>query len=157
MKLLFKQRLFSWLDSYDIYNEYGETAFTVEGKLAWGHKLEVLDPSGRHLGTVKEEVLTFLPRFALYLGEEYIGQIKKELTFFKPRFTLDCRDWQVSCDWLEWDYQVTDGQGLTVMTASKELFHWTDTYVMDIERDEDALLCLMIVLAIDAAKCSGGD
>ena len=157
MKLLFKQRLFSWLDSYDIYNEYGETAFTVEGKLAWGHKLEVLDPSGRHLGTVKEEVLTFLPRFALYLGEEYIGQIKKELTFFKPRFTLDCRDWQVSGDWLEWDYQVTDGQGPTVMTASKELFHWTDTYVMDIERDEDALLCLMIVLAIDAAKCSGGD
>lgn len=157
MKLLFKQRLFSWLDSYDIYNEYGETAFTVEGKLAWGHKLEVLDPSGRHLGTVKEEVLTFLPRFALYLGEEYIGQIKKELTFFNPRFTLDCRDWQVSGDWLEWDYQVTDGQGRTVMTASKELFHWTDTYVMDIERDEDALLCLMIVLAIDAAKCSGGD
>ncbi|MFQ8996891.1 LURP-one-related/scramblase family protein [Allofournierella massiliensis] len=157
MKLLFKQRLFSWLDSYDIYNEYGETAFTVEGKLAWGHKLEVLDPSGRHLGTVKEEVLTFLPRFALYLGEEYIGQIKKELTFFRPRFTLDCRDWQVSGDWLEWDYQVTDGQGHTVMTASKELFHWTDTYVMDIERDEDALLCLMIVLAIDAAKCSGGD
>lgn len=157
MKLLFKQRLFSWLDSYDIYNEYGETAFTVEGKLAWGHKLEVLDPSGRHLGTVKEEVLTFLPRFALYLGEEYIGQIKKELTFFKPSFTLDCRDWQVSGDWLEWDYQVTDGQGHTVMTASKELFHWTDTYVMDIERDEDALLCLMIVLAIDAAKCSGGD
>ena len=84
MKLLFKQRLFSWLDSYDIYNEYGETAFTVEGKLAWGHKLEVLDPSGRHLGTVKEEVLTFLPRFALYLGEEYIGQIKKELTFSSP-------------------------------------------------------------------------
>ena len=157
MKLLFKQRLFSWLDSYDIYNEYGETAFTVEGKLAWGHKLEVLDPSGRHLGTVKEEVLTFLPRFALYLGEEYIGQIKKEFTFFKPSFTLDCRDWQVSGDWLEWDYQVTDGQGHTVMTASKELFHWTDTYVMDIERDEDALLCLMIVLAIDAAKCSGGD
>ena len=157
MKLLFKQRLFSWLDSYDIYNEYGETAFTVEGKLAWGHKLEVLDPSGRHLGTVKEEVLTFLPRFALYLGEEYIGQIKKEFTFFKPSFTLDCRDWQVSGDWLEWDYQVTDGQGHTVMTASKELFNWTDTYVMDIARDEDALLCLMIVLAIDAAKCSGGD
>ena len=157
MKLLFKQRLFSWLDSYDIYNEHGETSFTVEGKLAWGHKLEILDPVGRHLGTVKEEVLTFLPRFALYLGEEYIGQIKKEFTFFKPSFTLDCRDWQVSGDWLEWDYQVTDSQGRTVMTASKELFNWTDTYVMDIARDEDALLCLMIVLAIDAAKCSGGN
>ena len=36
-------------------------------------------------------------------------------------------------------------------------FHWTDTYVLDIARPEDALLCLMIVLAIDAAKCSAGN
>ena len=31
---------------------------------------------------VKEEVLTFLPRFDLYVGENCIGQIKKEFTFF---------------------------------------------------------------------------
>jgi len=42
------------------------------------------------------------------------------------------------------------------MTASKEFLRFTDTYVLDIVREEDALLCLMIVLAIDAAKCSGG-
>ena len=29
MKLLFKQRFFSWLDSYDIYDEAGNTVFTV--------------------------------------------------------------------------------------------------------------------------------
>ena len=34
MKLLFKQRFFSWFDSYDIYNEAGETVYTVEGKLS---------------------------------------------------------------------------------------------------------------------------
>ena len=27
MKLLFKQRLFSWFDSYDIYDEAGNTAY----------------------------------------------------------------------------------------------------------------------------------
>ena len=32
--------------------------------------------------------------------------------------------------------------------------HWTDTYVIDVERPEDALLALMVVLAIDAEKCS---
>ena len=37
MRLLFKQRFFSWFDSYDIYDEDGNTVFTVEGKLAWGH------------------------------------------------------------------------------------------------------------------------
>ena len=43
MKLLFKQRFFSWFDSYDIYDERGNTVFTVEGKLGWGHVLHVLD------------------------------------------------------------------------------------------------------------------
>lgn len=37
MQLYFKQRLFSWFDSYDIYNAAdGSVAFTVEGQLAWG-------------------------------------------------------------------------------------------------------------------------
>ena len=36
MKLLFKQRMFSWFDSYDIYDEDGNTFFTVEGKLPGG-------------------------------------------------------------------------------------------------------------------------
>ena len=36
MKLLFKQRFFSWFDSYDIYDEGGRGVFTVEGKLGWG-------------------------------------------------------------------------------------------------------------------------
>ena len=29
MKLLFKQRFFSWLDSYDIYDEMGNTVFPI--------------------------------------------------------------------------------------------------------------------------------
>ena len=157
MKLLFRQRFFSWFDSYDIYEEAGRTVYTVEGKLSWGHRLEIYGPAGDHLGTVKEEVLTFLPRFALYIGEEYLGCIRKEFTFFRPRFQLDCSGWQVEGNFLEWDYTVVDRAGGLVMQASKELFHWTDTYTLDIVRPEDALLCLMIVLAIDAAKCSAGN
>ena len=36
MRLYFKQRMFSWFDSYDIYDESGRPVFTVEGKLSWG-------------------------------------------------------------------------------------------------------------------------
>ena len=41
-----------------------------------------------------------------------------------------------------------------VAVISKELFHMTDTYVLDIVNPEDALYVLMFVLAIDAEKCS---
>jgi len=156
MRLLFKQRLFSWFDSYDIYDENGNTVFVVQGKLAWGHRLEIYDANGDHVGTVKEEIFTFLPRFALYVGDRHIGNIRKEFTFLRPSFTLDCNGWSVTGDIFQWDYEVLNQNGNKVIHASKQLFNWTDTYIIDVASQEDVLLSLMIVLAIDAAKCSGG-
>ena len=49
---------------------------------------------------------------------------------------------------------VRDAQGGLVATISKELFHWTDTYVLDVQDPSNALYVLMIALAIDAAQCS---
>lgn len=154
MKLLFKQRFFSWFDSYDIYDGLGNTVFTVEGKLSWGHCLHILDAHGRHIGTVKERLFTFLPKFELYVNDQYVGEICKEFTFFKPQFTLNCNGWQVDGDFFEWDYEVRDAAGEQIAIVSKELFRWTDTYQMHIYNPEHALYVLMIVLAIDAVKCS---
>ena len=153
MKLLFRQRFFSWFDSYDIYDESGSTVFTVEGRLGWGHVLHILDRSGRHIATVKEKVLTLLPRFELYRGDDCIGCITKELTLFKPSFSVDFNGWSVKGSFWEWDYAVLDARGGTVAVISKELLNWTDTYSIDVAREEDALYVLMLVLAIDAEKC----
>lgn len=156
VKLLFKQRFFSWFDSYDIYNENGDTVYVVKGQLSWGHRLQIYDAFGNPVGRVQERVLTMLPKFEMYVGERLVGEIKKEFTFFRPKFSLDCNGWTVEGNFWEWDYTVYDG-AREVMTISKELFNWTDTYSMDIRRPEDALFCLMIVLSIDAVKCSQGD
>ena len=154
MRLYFRQRFFSWFDSYDIYDETGAVAYTVEGKLAWGHCLHILDSEGYHIATVRERVLTLLPQFELYLGEEYVGCIRKDFTLFRPSFTIDCNGWQVEGSLMEWDYTIVDSMCFDVARISKELLHWTDTYVIDVGQPEDALCALMVVLAIDAEKCS---
>ena len=46
------------------------------------------------------------------------------------------------------------GKEKCVADVSKQLFNWTDTYVIDVRNPEDALCALMLVLAIDAEKCS---
>jgi len=157
MKLLFKQRFFSWFDSYDIYNEAGQTVYTVKGQLALGHCLKIYDARGVEIGTVQERILTFLPKFEMYIGDRYIGCIRKEFTFFRPKFTVDCSGWQVDGNWFEWDYEILDGSGRIVASVSKELLNWTDTYVIDVENPQNALSVLMLVLAIDAEKCSRRD
>ena len=157
MKLLFKQRFFSWFDSYDIYNEAGQTVYTVRGQLSWGHCLKIYDAQGREIGTVKERILTFLPKFEMYLGDRYVGCISKEFTFFLPKYNIDCNGWHVDGDLFEWDYQIMNSSGRPVANITKELLNWTDTYVIDVHNPQDALCALMLVLAIDAEKCSRRD
>ncbi|MBQ8848957.1 MAG: LURP-one-related family protein [Clostridia bacterium] len=154
MRLLFKQRFFSWFDSYDIYNESGETVYVVKGELSWGHLLRIYDANGQELGMIKEKILTWFPKFEMYLNDRYVGSINKEFSFFKPKFNIDCKGWQVDGDWFEWDYSILDGNGHSVASVSKELWNWTDTYVIDIHDQNDAIYALMLVLAIDAEKCS---
>ena len=154
MKLLFKQRFFSWFDSYDIYDESGNTVYTVKGQLSWGHCLKIYDSLGTEIGTVKERVLTFLPKFEIYLGNDYVGCISKEFSFFTPKFDIDFNGWHVDGELFEWDYRIMDPSGECIATISKELFNWTDTYVIDVSDPKDALCALMLVLAIDAEKCS---
>ena len=90
----------------------------------------------------------------MYMNDACIGYIEKEFSFFRPKFHLSCNDWTIHGNFMEWEYDViSESQGI-IMQASKELFHVTDTYVLDIRQQGHTLLCLMIVLAIDAAKCS---
>ena len=73
---------------------------------------------------------------------------------FTPRYDIDFNGWHVEGSIMEWDYSITDEDGNLVATVDKEILHMTDTYVLDIEKPEDALHVLMFVLAIDAEKCS---
>ena len=116
--------------------------------------MKIYDARGYAVGTVRERVLTFLPKFEMYLGDRYMGCVRKRFSFFRPVFDLDCNGWQVEGDWFEWDYDIRSARGARVATISKQLFRWSDTYVIDVADPNHALCALMVVLAIDAEKCS---
>ena len=56
--------------------------------------------------------------------------------------------------WTEQLFSITGAAGEQVAVISKEIYHMTDTYVLDIVNPVNALRVLMFVLAIDAEKCS---
>lgn len=154
MQMLFKQRVFSWFDSYDVYDAQGNTLFTIKGELAWGHCMRIYDAAGNELGMVKEKILSLLPRFEIHDCNGYLGCVKKEFSLVKPQFTLDFNSWWVEGDLFEWNYRIHNGQGRIAAAVSKQLFHLTDTYVIDVADPQDALVALMLVVAMDAEKCS---
>ena len=156
MKLLFKQKLFSWLDQYYIYDENENVRYEVRGELAWGHMLRIYDRLGYEVGCVKERLFTFLPKFEIFVNDEYQGCISKEFALCEQKYNIDFNGWDVYGDWLEWDYEIRDIFDKQVATVTKEPFKLADTYVLDIADEKDALNVLMLVLAIDAEKASRG-
>ena len=106
---------------------------------------------------IKERILTFLPKFEVYRGGQYLGCIKKEMSILRPKYNIEYNGWHIEGSFLEWNYQITDRRGGMVAAVSKELFHLTDQYVIDVVNPQDGLTALMFVLAIDAEKCSRND
>ena len=50
---------------------------------------------------------------------------------------------------------MTDKRGEAAARITKEPLHWGDTYVIDYQDPADELMTLLLVIAIDAANCSG--
>lgn len=155
MQLLIRQRVFSWTDSYDVYDPEGQPRYMVRAELlALGHQIHVYDKrTGREVGSIHQRLLTLLPQFEIVMDGQVRGTVRKAFSLFAPRYTVDFLGWDVEGDFLGWDYRVRRGSE-RVMTISKELLHWSDTYTLTFENPADELPGLLLVLAIDAANCS---
>lgn len=154
MKLLIKQRVFSWTDSYDIYDENGEKKYFVRAEFfSFGHQLHVYDIYGNEIGMVRQRLMTLLPVFEIDINGRTLGSIQKKFSFFKPKYEIDFNGWRVEGDFLGWDYDVYAGCS-SIIHISRELFQWGDTYVIDIADSQDELMGMMLVIAIDAANCT---
>ena len=158
MKLLIKQRIFTWGDNYYVYGEGGQPRYSVESDLfTLGHQIRVFDQaSGRELGSIHQKLLTLLPVFEIVMDGRLQGTVRKEFSLFRPSYHVDYHDWQITGDIFGWDYRVMQGDR-EIMSISKEFFNWSDTYVLTYDNPAHEMPGLLLVLAIDAANCSHND
>ena len=157
MRLLIKQRVFSWTDTYDVYDENGSVKYFVKAEfLTLGHRLHVYDESRNEVGVVRQKLMTLLPAFEIETDGVVRGRIEKQFTLFRPKYEVDFNGWRAEGDFLGWDYDVYSGCS-AVIHISRQLFRWGDTYVIDILNPEDELMGLLLVIAIDAANCTNGN
>lgn len=157
MRLLIKQRVFSWTDTYDVYDENGSVKYFVKAEfLTLGHRLHVYDESRNEVGVIRQKLMTLLPAFEIETGGVVRGRIEKQFTLFRPKYEVNFNGWRAEGDFLGWDYDVYSGCS-AVIHISRQLFRWGDTYVIDILNPEDELMGLLLVIAIDAANCTNGN
>ncbi len=158
MELLIKQRVFSWTDSYDVYDQSGRAKYFVKAQfLSLGHQIHIYSKAtGERLGSVKERLFTLLPTFDIVIGDRTVGTIRRKFTLFTKDYEVDFRNWDVEGDFLGWDYQVVQGSR-RIMSISKQWLTWGDTYVLRYSDSANEFPGLLLVIAIDAANCSHND
>lgn len=94
MKLLIKQRVFSWGDKYDIYDEQGNVKYFVKGEIfSFGHQLHVYDMYDNEIGSVHEKIFSFPKKFEIVMNGATRGIITKQFTFFFQKYDVDFNGW----------------------------------------------------------------
>ena len=157
-RLLIKQKVFSWTDTYDVYDEAGNPKYYVKADFfSIGHRIRIYDKAtGSELGIIQEKVLRIFKEFEISINGISQGIIKKQFSMFVPKYNIDYKGWRLEGDFMQWNYTIYEGNRL-VVNIDKQLFQWGDTYVLDIVDPVDELPALMVAIAMDAAKCSEND
>lgn len=155
MQLLIKQRIFSWTDTYDVYDSDMNSKYFVKGDFfSLGHRIRIFDKNtGEELGNVAQRLLALLPTFDIIIDGQIVGTVRRKFTVFTEDYQVDYRNWDVAGNFLGWNYRVTEGSR-DVMTIAKEWLAWGDTYTLSYDNPADELPGLLLVVAIDAANCT---
>ena len=112
-------------------------------------KLRLYDLQGHELAYIEQQLLTFLPKYLIYRGEEEFAEVVKEFSFFHPEYSVNGPGWQVHGDFFDHDYEVVDGERV-IASVSKEWFTLGDAYEILFGAGVDEIAALSVVLVIDA-------
>lgn len=151
MKLFIKQKVLSFKDKFTVKNEAGADKYNVEGKLiSVGKKLRVTDSTGNEVAYIEQKVMSLKPKYKVYQNDKVVAEIVKEFTLLKPKYSILGPDWKIEGNFWGHEYQITQ-QGKPIVSISKALLSWGDSYLLDIQDTADEVLALSCVIAIDCA------
>lgn len=154
MKLYIKQKVFSWVDRFTVKDEAGQDKYFIEGEFfSFGKKLHVNDMSGAESAFIQQKVLTFLPRYFVFIDGQEVAEIVKEFTFLHPKYSIEGLGWDITGSFWAHDYEIVQNNR-PIVTIHKEWMTWGDCYELNIADPRDELLALSVVLAIDSVMAS---
>lgn len=154
VKLLIKQRVFSWTDTYDIYDENGLPKYYVRADFfTLGHRLHIYSTqTGAEIGMIQERVFAWLGKADISVGGRMTGTLSRRWSWFRPKYSIDYNGWNIEGDFMGWDYSIVSPDGM-IAKISKELMHWGDTYSILVKDNHNELDVLIMALSIDMLNC----
>ena len=150
-KLYIKQKVFSFGDKYNIYNESGQPVFSVQGEVfTFGAKIHIYDATGTEIFFIQQKLFRFLPEYHIYSGNTLSAIIKKEFSFFTPKLSIQSEfgDYTFVGNLFGMDFSILRNN-ISVGELHKVWLSWGDSYELIINNDNDIPLFCALSIAID--------
>ena len=150
MRYTIKQKVISLKETFHVTDEEGAELYEVSGKMiSIGHKLTIRDMEGNEVAYIHQKVLSLTPKYFIEIAGQDEMELRSHITLLRPHYTLETPegDWDIRGDFIGHEYEMKrDGEAVAAVT--QKYLTWGDTYVLDVENENDALaaLCTMIVI-----------
>lgn len=156
MRYLIREKLFHLGKDSTIMNEAGQPVLEVDGKvLSLHNRLIMRDMYGNEVANIHRRLIALHPTYEITRGGQELAEIRKRLISpFVDRFIIDIpgpNDLEITGSIFEHEFTIKCG-GQVVATASKRWFSLRETYGVDIAPDQDDVLILASVLALELAE-----
>jgi len=135
----------SLLPRFDITDEAGNVAFEARGH--FGAQISLHDPSGQQLATVSKHM--FSEVHDVFLGAQKVAEVR-HTGFFGDRYQVDTAygTFDARGRLLGGDFELTRG-GVPIAEMVRQ-FALREKYGIDIADDENPVLILALMLAVEA-------
>ncbi|WP_164504786.1 LURP-one-related/scramblase family protein [Levilactobacillus huananensis] len=151
-KLYLNQKVLALRDRFAILDERDNPVYHAVGSVFRIPKhFDILDLNDRIVASVTKKPFALLPQFTLEIDGRSVATIQKRFTFLKPRYDLKAAGLTVSGDFWDMNFDVLR-QGTAVGQIRKRWFSVGDKYEITIFDDQEELLLVGLVIAIDYVK-----
>ena len=147
-------------DSYQIFNGSGKPVYyTKDDFLPAGHRIKIfLADTINEVAYVQEKAGMFRNKFEFCARGDQFGTVERDDRFGRPEYDIDYNDWLIEGEGFAWNFNIWKGR-VKIMSVRNQPYlipgqalNITDTYIIHVDNDPDALLAIAFSLAIHASN-----
>ncbi len=150
MEYLIKQKVFSFVRTFNVLDVNGNNLYTVKRNFGFIRKMRILDLTDKEIARWEKHF--FFREYKIFQEEKEVGLLRRKGFSLRPNFNLVLKgqEYSVKGDFFGHNFQICK-QDKEIVKITKKIFSWADTYSIVIDDNEDQVVFLAVVMAVESS------
>ncbi|MDR2977802.1 MAG: LURP-one-related family protein [Streptococcaceae bacterium] len=151
-KLIANAKIFSLGGEMWVTDENEKPRYTIKASFMKIPKhFTILDNEGNTRAVVTRKMLSMMPKFFLEVDGQEVATLSQKATLMRKKFEVEAKNIQLQGNIWDYSFEVLR-EGQLIGKIDKSWTSARDKYMIEIESQEDEVLVLGLVLAVNYVK-----